>query len=70
MPGSTSLKVHIPQCERMWKARQQKKKEKDQKPVPAMPHGLVSLGLPTGAVLAAVLWLLELLWRLVSFCLV
>eukprot|EP00471_Norrisiella_sphaerica_P007969 CAMPEP_0184496586 /NCGR_PEP_ID=MMETSP0113_2-20130426/34327_1 /TAXON_ID=91329 /ORGANISM="Norrisiella sphaerica, Strain BC52" /LENGTH=589 /DNA_ID=CAMNT_0026883267 /DNA_START=435 /DNA_END=2203 /DNA_ORIENTATION=+ len=37
--GTTSLKIHLPQCEKIWKQRELRKAPADRKPVPQPPEG-------------------------------
>lgn len=35
--GTASLKIHVPQCEKLWKDREQLKPRKERKAVPKAP---------------------------------
>ena len=41
--GTTSLKIHIPQCKKKWNDQQRKKPKCDRRPPPSAPGGFNNL---------------------------
>jgi hypothetical protein len=44
--GTTSLKIHIPQCTKLWEEREAQKPPRERRPVPTAPAGLFDKGMP------------------------
>ena len=46
--GSTSLKIHIPQCEKKWIDREAQKPKRERKPVPKPPQEMKDMEIKPG----------------------